>query len=444
MVKLIPGQVLIDTAKRALGTQYVWGGNSLVNGVDCSGLVQQVFRQFGIELPRVTYEQIGVGASVPASKMNAGDLVFFDTDRSRKGPDHVGIYMGGGKFIHAPRPGQPVQISSMTDSYYMDRLMGVRRVPGVAGSSGMVGTVDALNFSSGGEEVHKTRAELAEEYGMSTAFFNSVPELKSLLGRAVKGQWDGTLFQANLKNTKWWKNTSDSNRKAQIAAKSDPATYKATIEAAQEGARQAAVSMGAILSEKSLKRLAKNIVHFDWNDAQIQNFLGKFIDFNDKKVMGGMAGAAYQQLRGVAMENGVKLTEQGLKNSAAYVVRGLSTMEEEVGKIRQTAMSANPYFAEQIAAGQNLADIANPYVQLMAEELEMPSTKITMSNPLIRSALGRLDNQGQPAPLSLTDFQQELRSEPAWRRTQRAQSNVFSIGNQVLQDMGLMPRTGGG
>ena len=107
--------------------------------MDCSGLVQQTFAAFGIELPRVTYEQIGVGASVSRKEMAVGDLVFFDTDSKKQGPDHVGIYMGSGKFIHAPRPGKPVQISSLTDSYYNERLMGVRRVPGVAGAVGGVG-----------------------------------------------------------------------------------------------------------------------------------------------------------------------------------------------------------------------------------------------------------------------------------------------------------------
>lgn len=433
---LIPGAAIAQQAQKALGTPYIWGGNSLINGVDCSGLVQQVFAQFGIQLPRVTYEQIGVGASVKRDKIEVGDLVFFDTDRSKSGPDHVGIYIGGGKFIHAPRPGKAVQISSLTDSYYNDRLMAVRRIPGVAGASG-IGGIDPTLFSGGGQEVHKSKTELAETYGMSVAFFNSNPELKRLLSQATKGQWDGTLFQAHLKNTKWWRTTQDSLRKVEVMQKDDPATYKATIQASRVAAEQLAVKMGAVLSGSALDRLAKNIVSYGWNDAQIQNFLGNYIKFNDKQVVGGLAGQAFQQLRTEAYDNGISVNEQQLKNMAAYVVRGVSTMEKEIGNIRGIAMGAYPAYADQIQAGQKMSDIAQPYVQAMAKTLEIPDSEISMYNPKIKAALNRAGPDGKPSPMSITDFEQSLRDLPDWRRTATAQNQVFQIGQQVLRNMGL-------
>lgn len=409
-------------------------------GVDCSGLVQQVFAQFGVQLPRVTYEQIGVGASVKRDKIAVGDLVFFDTDRSKNGPDHVGIYLGQGKFIHAPRPGKPVQISSLADSYYNDRLMAIRRVPGVAGQMSGAGAIDPATWAGGGEEVRKSKDELAETYGMSVAFFNSVPELKRLLGNAVAQQWDGTAFQAHLKNTKWWKETSDSNRKAQVMAKSDPATYRATVEAARVAAAQLAVKMGAVLSPGALAKLAKNIVHYGWEDAHIQNFLGQYIKFNEKNVAGGLAGQAYQRLKTLAYDNGVSVSEQNLRNSAAYVVRGVSDMEKEAANIRGIAMGAYPAFAAQIEAGQSMREIASPYVQAYAKTMEVPDTDVDMFTPKIRAALSRANAQGKPEPMSLTDFTQSLRDTPDWRRTAQAQTSVMGIGRQVLRDMGLVAR----
>ncbi len=434
---LIPGRAIADSARKALGTNYVWGGNSLVNGVDCSGLVQQVFAQFGIQLPRVTYEQIGVGASVKRDKIQPGDLVFFDTDGSKKGPDHVGIYLGDGKFIHAPRPGKPVQISSLTDSYYNNRLMAVRRIPGVAGQNG-IGSLDPLAFGGATEEVRKSKTELAETYGMSVAFFDSNPELKRLLKKATSEQWDADLFTAHLKNTKWWRVNSDSQRKASLMQKQDPATYKATIEASRVAAEQLAVKMGAILSPGALAKLAKNIVHGGWNDAQIQNFLGSYIKFNDKHVLGGMAGQAYDQLRTAAYDNGVSVHEQQIKNAAAYVVKGVSSMEQEIGNIRGIAMGAYPAFADQIAAGQSMKDIASPYVQSMAKVLELPDTDVDMFHPKIKAALNRAGPDGKPQPMSITDFENQLRDSPDWRRTQGAQNQVFTIGRQVLAGMGLV------
>jgi hypothetical protein len=435
-IEMIPGTMITAKARSALGTQYVWGGNSLINGVDCSGLVQQVFASFGIQLPRVTYEQIGVGASVSRNKIQAGDLVFFDTDGTKKGPDHVGIYLGNGKFIHAPRPGKPVQISSLTDSYYNSRLMAVRRVPGVGGVGGE-GGIDPTIFSGASEEVRKSKTELAETYGMSLAFFNSNPELKRLLGQATKNQWDADLFQAHLKNTKWWKTTTDTQRQVQVLKKQDPATYQATIEASRVAASQLAVKMGAILSDGALDKLAKNIVGYGWNDAQIQNFLGNYIQFNDKRVLGGQAGQAYEQLRKTAYDNGVSISEQQAKNGAAYVVKGVSSMEEQMANIRGLAMGAYPAYADQIEAGVSMRQIADPYVQAMSKVLELPGTDVDMFNPKIKAALNRAGANGKPEPMSITDFEQSLRDSPQWRRTNQAQSSVMSIGRQVLRDMGL-------
>lgn len=434
---LVPGAAIAAAAQKALGTQYVWGGNSLVNGVDCSGLVQQVFKEFGIDVPRVTYEQIGVGASVAKNKIQAGDLVFFDTDNTKNGPDHVGIYLGNGKFIHAPRPGKPVQISSLTDSYYNARLMAIRRIPGVSGAGGL-GAIDPSLFSGATEEVKKSKTELAESYGMSSAFLNSDPQLKRLLAQATKEQWDADLFTAHLKNTKWWQTNSESQRKAALMQKVDPATYKATIEASRVAASQLAVKMGAILSDGALDKLAHNITHFGWNDAQIQNFLGSYIKFNDKHVLGGMAGQAYDQLRKTAYDNGVSLSEQQAKNSAAYVVKGVSSMEKEQANIRGIAMGAYPAFADQIAAGQSMRDIAAPYVQSLAKVLELPDTDVNMFHPKIKAALNRAGSDGRPSPMSLTDFENSLRDTPDWRKTQHAQDSVFAIGRQVLTNMGLV------
>lgn len=436
MASTVSGQDIVNLARKSLGVKYIWGGNSLTDGVDCSGLVQQVFKAFGIDLPRVTYDQIGVGASIKTKDLQAGDLVFFDTDKTKNGPDHVGIYIGGGKFIHAPRPGKGVQISSLTDSYYMNRLMGARRVPGVAGAGG-TGAIDPTTFNGGGEEVRKSSTELAETYGYSKSFFDSIPELKKLLGQATNNQWDADLFKAQLKNTKWWRTTQDSLRQVQAMQKQDPATYKATIAATREAASQLAVKAGAILSGKSLDRLAKDIVSYGWNEAQIQNFLGSYIKFNDKNVLGGQAGAAFQQLRTAAYENGVSMSDQTLKNAAAYVVKGVSTMEDQMANIRGIAMGTYPAFADQIEAGQKMTDIASPYVQSMAKVLELPQNQVDMFNSKIKAALTQAGQDGKPSPMSLTDFEQMLKSTPDWRKTDNAANTVFGIGRQVLQNMGL-------
>jgi cell wall-associated NlpC family hydrolase len=93
---------------------YVWGGNNLATGVDCSGLVQQIYRQLGIQVPRVTYDQAKNGKVVSPSQIRPGDLVFYRP--GSRGPEHVGIYVGNGKIVHAANTRLGVITSNLNNS----------------------------------------------------------------------------------------------------------------------------------------------------------------------------------------------------------------------------------------------------------------------------------------------------------------------------------------
>lgn len=116
---------LIGQAKSFLGTPYKWGGESPKTGFDCSGFAQWLYKQQGVDLPRVTYDQIKVGKGVGINSLEPGDLVFFGT---KKNPHHEGIYIGAGQFIHAPHTGDVIKISSLTDGYYRNNFVTGRRV----------------------------------------------------------------------------------------------------------------------------------------------------------------------------------------------------------------------------------------------------------------------------------------------------------------------------
>jgi len=111
----------------AVGVRYHYGGNSPDTGFDCSGLVAHVFdRAWGIAVPRSTEEQRNVGRAVKRSDLQPGDLVFYNT---RNRPfSHVGIYLGDGNFVHAPRPGQRVRVESIDTPYWRTRFNGARRL----------------------------------------------------------------------------------------------------------------------------------------------------------------------------------------------------------------------------------------------------------------------------------------------------------------------------
>ncbi len=115
------GVRVVDFARRMLGVPYVWGGDS-PSGFDCSGLVRFVYARFGIALPHSSYADFDLGRRVARGDLRPGDLVFFD------GVGHVGMYVGGGRFIHAPHSGTDVQITSLSDPWYRQSYDGARRL----------------------------------------------------------------------------------------------------------------------------------------------------------------------------------------------------------------------------------------------------------------------------------------------------------------------------
>lgn len=427
----VNGIDIVNYLKQFIGTPYVWGGQN-PGGFDCSGLLVYGFKKFGIQLNRTTYEQIGQGDAIKATGLRAGDLVFFETNGKMSGPDHVGIYMGDGKMLHAPRPGKSVEISDMS-SYWMDRFTGGRRIAGVV-------TPGASEDDAGGEEVQKklTPEELAAEYGWSYAFLNSNPELKKLFKQTVEGGWTEGKFNAELKNTSWWKKTSESARQAEVMAKTDPATYQAMIEANSIKLQQLAAEVGASIPQDKFKKLVEQVVRTGMQEDEIRYMLGGYIQFTKNGTLRGEAGMHEYNIKQYAHEMGVNLSDEAVKNQAARIIAKVATFQDFQEEVKLQAISAFPGYEEQIMGGMSMKDIASPYQQVMAQELELPEASLGINDPMIRRALNGLSAEGKPSGQTLYDFQNALRSDPRWKQTQNAQDQVMGVASQVLKDMGLV------
>ena len=115
-------------ARTALGYvefPYVWGGASPEEGFDCSGLATTVYRLNGLPLPRSLAGQFEAGRSVPPSRMKKGDLVFFSMEKTGRA-SHVGILIGGDRFVHAPGRNKTIRPESLSNPFFRDRLLGIR------------------------------------------------------------------------------------------------------------------------------------------------------------------------------------------------------------------------------------------------------------------------------------------------------------------------------
>jgi cell wall-associated NlpC family hydrolase len=116
------GERAAKIALRAVGVPYRWGGESPTGGFDCSGLVRWAYAQVGVDLPHSSYALYDLGRRVAPRRSAAGDLLFF------YGLGHVGVYLGGGRMVHAPSSGRTVEVVGLAGTSYGTRLVGARRI----------------------------------------------------------------------------------------------------------------------------------------------------------------------------------------------------------------------------------------------------------------------------------------------------------------------------
>lgn len=116
------GERAARIASRAVGVPYRWGGASPASGFDCSGLIYWAYSRVGIEVPHSSYALAETGRHVPRSRLRAGDVLVFS------GYGHVGLYIGRGRMVHAPRSGRLVEIVRLGRSHYGSRLVEARRI----------------------------------------------------------------------------------------------------------------------------------------------------------------------------------------------------------------------------------------------------------------------------------------------------------------------------
>lgn len=124
-----------DAARGLVGRPYVWGGVDPASGVDCSGLVQWSFRQASVSVPRTAQQQFDATSRLGTHDLRPGDLVFFSI--CCQPPDvvtHVGVYLGSGRMVHAPAPGETVRVESISTPYWRAHWAGAGRVVSTPGA----------------------------------------------------------------------------------------------------------------------------------------------------------------------------------------------------------------------------------------------------------------------------------------------------------------------
>lgn len=289
------------------------------------------------------------------------------------------------------------------------------------------------------EKKDVARNEQAELYGFVEALLDSNKELRKLFDRAVKGQWTADKFQAELRDTKWFKTHSASEREFLTLRFGDPKTAKQKLDQAYVKVRQMAAQLGLVESPDLLKKMnswAYNVVAKGWDEGMLRNEIGKFVYFN--KSLQGEGGETQMKLKELAYDMGVTMSSSWYAEKSRNVIRGLATIQDYEDEIRKQAKAMYPQFSKQIDAGQTVAEIASPYLQSMQNILELPAGGISVQDKTIKSALQNKNKlTGQTEIMPLWQFENQLRSDPRWKKTQNAQNSMMQVAHQVLSDFGV-------
>lgn len=320
--------------------------------------------------------------------------------------------------------------------------------PKVSQASGGGTAAKSASRSSGGV-VNKAAAptaaspklddeELAQQYGMTQGLLNAYPELKKLFGDAVSGTWTPDKFQAKLRETTWYKTMSDTQRKAITMQYTDPATYGKLWNTTQSHVRLMMADMGADPNNwDQINTIAGRIITEGYNDDQARDYLGQFIVFGNGGLAGGKAGATQQNLNQYAYAMGVRNSDQWIQDAVRNVVRGKSSEQDFKNQIMQQSIAAFPQWEKQLMSGSTMMDLASPYTQSMSQILEIPPGSINLFDNTIRSALSWKDPQGQAGAKPIWQFQNDLRTDDRWKKTQNAQDAAMGVAHKVMQDFGI-------
>jgi len=282
---------------------------------------------------------------------------------------------------------------------------------------------------------------LAADYGWSYSMLQHNPELKKLFTKAVAKTWTEPMFVAQLRDTQWYRTQSASTRQMLVLQSTDPTEWKS--RQAQMGlhlkniyvAQTGHAPSNAWLQDKSSQALMMG-----WTDEQVTQQARNSVNYAlqiKNQTLGGQAGVMEDNVRKYARDMGVNVSNNWISSQITNAMHGGQDESGILDSVKKMSMSTYRAFGTDIQAGATMADIAAPYQQMMAKELEISPASIALTDNKINQALTNTDKNGMPAPKQLWQFQQDLRSDPRWDKTQGAQDATMTTARSVLSQMGL-------
>lgn len=458
-------QSILDLGMKFLGQPYKWGGSTPEAGFDCSGLLQYIYGRNGVQLPRVSSQQAQAGTGVALADAQPGDLVAFDNSSERPGIDHIGVYLGNGKMLQAPRTGRNIEVVNVD----LRRAKAIRRVLGPQAYAGLPKKGNKFVYTAGatpgatppeqitpmlgggdvgndparflGEDGKVDPNKAIAEYGYIAELAKSVPDIKKVLTDAIAGGWDADRFLAAIQQTKWWKTTSNTQRQVEELKKTNPGEYKRQRQLMIDSMVVIARNLGVEEGNQRIFILAERALANGWSQDEVQRYLAadvKVANPDDPKAKPntGQVAVTVDSLKEQAAQYGVPLSQQTLQMWTTQVLRGMVPMESFQSYLKEQAKSLFPGLSKAIDSGITVEQYTNPYRELIAQTLEVNPGDVTMTDPRIQKALYNMSKDGTRTQMTLSDFQEYLRTTPEFTKTRQAQESAAGFVNTITELFG--------
>jgi len=308
------------------------------------------------------------------------------------------------------------------------------RTSGSAGNNGN-GTPTAV------APVRKTKTQLADDYNVQMAVINSDPSLVTLFNQAVAQQLTPAAFAAKLRNTDFYLQHGGKWADAQIKKLGDPGDWKDQMAEAKTLIEQTSVDLGMQLEPREVDALANSALHASAGVANsiTSTWLNTHIaTYGTITGKGGTTADTINSLKSSGAAYGIQHSDDWYINAAKSIVKKTATQEDFESQIKDLAKTKYAPFADQIDKGVTVQQIASPYINSMANILEVPSANIGLDDHTINRALTNLDDKGQPQAQPLWQFETNLRQDPRWATTKNANDTLSSLSNSILKTFGLV------
>lgn len=324
--------------------------------------------------------------------------------------------------------------------------------------------------ATGAKDTGALDTNIAQNYGYLAAYLDE-PEVGDLLRRAAREGWTPARLEVELRKTNFWKTTTDAQRQWDATRKLNPADAKAQRDNRAQEITAMAQQLGVRLDPARLGEIADESMRFGWSQTQIKNAVTAEYQYGGGTQPGertaqtgarkgpmspaeragvvpnvatpegdefGMAGQTARQIREMAGQYLVPISEQMLEKWTEQIVRGTTDMEGFNSYLVEQAKSLFPGMAGALDKGVTVAQYADPYRQIAARELELNPESIDLNDPRFRKMLDQTDSKGNRVSMTLSESAEYLRRLPEWQQTRGANEKAASLTENILKTFGAV------